>query len=434
MLPDVYKKLKEGKMVNRENVKDAAFKFLKAIAVKAKKELGTNTKVSQRSSWMVKTSATSSSSQLFERKVFNSRAVDMMYQLDRKTDFLEKERLKEITIEAGFKPEQIEYGLLLTLVRAWLDVSNPLDIGGEDVRDVIEKFSTTIIDKIVETRSRYALIGMDERSEEVILDDEVSLRRISDEELWEFGQLGSVLSPASITISGVMLEPLSESWMILEINRKHGIDEADNSNMLKDTVLINMSMSSRGHFRVINLGIKKNTWFGGSTHIGDRADRSINILGGGRYLVDAEVKKRMTEGWPQVLQIIESDNYLKLPAERLLEGLGRWDLKDSVIDYAIGLEVLLTKQEPNMSYRFALRGTHIINWDGGSKSVWFKKLDKFYGTRNAIVHGGSVNREQLIAESKVGAEALKEVWMWYARKRIDSAKNGLTIVDDKIIE
>ncbi len=422
-------------MVNRENVKDAALKLLKAIAVKAKKELRTNTKVSQYSSWMVKTSATSSSSQMFERKVFNSRAIDMMYQLDRKTYFPEKEGLKEIAIEAGFKAEEIEYGLLLTLVRAWLGVSNPLDIDREDVRGVIERFATTIIDKIVETSSRYALIMMDERSEEVNLDDEVSLRRISDEELWEFGQLGSVLSPASMTISGVMLEPLSESWMILEINRKHRLGESDNSNMIKDAVLTNMLMSSRGNFRIINLGIKNNTWFGGPAIIGNRAERYINILGGGRYLVDVEVKKQMTEDWYLILNIFKSNNYLKMPADKMLEGLSRSDLRDSVIDYAIGLEALLlggVQQE--MSYRFALRGTHIVNWSSGDKDEWYKKLKNFYRVRSKIVHGRSVERNQLAATSEVGEKALREILRWYIRNEINGTDKGAKMVERRILE
>ena len=245
-------------MVNRENVREAAYSLLKAIAVEAKRKLDTNIEVIQRSSWMVKTSATGSHSKIFERKVFNARAVDMMYQLDMKTGFPEKEELKVIIIEAGFKPQEIEFGLILKLVRAWLDVSKPLDVDGEDVARVIGDFVGTIIDRVVKTWSRYALIAMDERSEGVKFDDNVVLSRISDEELWEFGILGSALSPANTMMSGIWIEPLSKNWMILEISSKYKVGDVPNPNIAKDAVLINMLLSSSGRFSIINLGIKQN--------------------------------------------------------------------------------------------------------------------------------------------------------------------------------
>ncbi len=329
-------------MVNRKDIKEATYNFVKAIAVKAKGKLGPAIKIIQRSSWMVETGAGSSHSEIFEREIFNGMAVDMMYQLEMRNDFKEKEELREVIIKAGFKPSEIEYGLLMMLERAWIDLTNPLDLKGEDVTRIISEFVDTIIEKMVITKSRYALTSMDVKSEEILLDEEVILRKILEEELWEFGRIGSELSPANSMSIG-MLEPLSDKWMILEICGKHSLDESNNANLIKDAVLIDMLMSSSGGFRVIDLGLKQNAWFHSFSVVGNQKVVSMCGSGKGRYKINEEVRNKMVELWPDIISIFKTDNYLKMPAERLLEGSKRSDLIDAVIDYAIDMEALLNQ-------------------------------------------------------------------------------------------
>ena len=420
-------------MPSREDVTKASLDLLKAIVEKAKRKLGDDINVIQTSSWMVKTSATGQSSEYFQREVFNARAVDMMFQLEMRTGNPEKEKLEEVIIDAGFERREIEFGLILKLIREWFDVSDPLDTDGEEVKKVIEEFADTIIDRVVRIKSRYALIEMDEKSIGVALDDGVIIRRISEEELWELGSVGSELSPAQFN-SRIMFDPLSENWMVLEINSKHVLNEAPDSHVFKDAVLINMLMASKGRFKVVNLGMKINAWFGGPSIIGEKAIQDLMDLEGGRFLIDERARERMIERWPEIVNVLKTGNYLKLPAERWIEGLGRSDLRDSVLDYAIGLESLLTRNAlSNMSYRFALRGAYIINWDGGNKDEWFGKLKDFYSTRSAIAHGGIVEREKLIDCGKIGPKALKEVWWWFVVNAKDSVDQGVNIVDDRIL-
>ena len=318
-----------------------------------------------------------------------------------------------------------------------MSVSDPLDIDGGAVGEIIENFATTVIDKIAETQAKYAFLGMDEKSQEVMFDDEVKLRRISGEELWEYGSVGSIYTPASDYISGFMspIDILSENWMILEISKTHGLEEHVEVMIKKDAALMNMLMSARGKFRVIDLGIKRKSWFSGTTHIGDRYDRYLSVHGAEPFLLDEPRKTRMVGVWGHILKIIETDNFLKLPADRLIDGSSRRDLKDSVIDYAIGLEALLTLDaQPNMSYRFALRGAQIINWDGGNKTEWYQKLKVFYEVRNIIVHGRLVPRKELIACAEVGEIALREIWWWYVVNGIDDIRKGTEMVEAKILE
>ncbi|MFC1932592.1 hypothetical protein ACFLXU_03045 [Chloroflexota bacterium] len=421
-------------MPSRENVKEATLILFKEIIERAKLKLGENIKVTQRSSWMVKTGETSRGSEYFTREVVNAVAVDMMVALEMRTGCPEKEKLVEILIDAGFERINIEFNMIQQLVRGWLNVANPLEVDGEDVNKVIEEFTDMIIDKVVHIHHKYALIEMDEKSIGFKLDDGVNLRKISQEELWEFGRTDGNLSPAQLNSSITRWDTLSEHWMILEIETMHKLENTSSSKILMDAVLMDLLITANGRFKVIDLGSVNYSWFSG-IFIEDQAVRSVMALEGGRLLVNEEVKKQMIDRWPQILQVFKTDSKLKLPASRLMEGLGRNDLRDSVLDFAIGLESFLTRRtDSNMSYRFALRGSYILNWDSGNKESWFGQLRDFYSIRSAIAHGEEVKRDKLIDCCKIGVNALKEIWWWFAINVKDDINKGIEMVEAKILE
>jgi hypothetical protein len=80
-------------MASRETVAEAALQFLQVVAKAAEAELGRQPERIQRSEWMVHTSPSGMSSKLFERKVFNSLAVSMTYQISlMRNDFPQQKR------------------------------------------------------------------------------------------------------------------------------------------------------------------------------------------------------------------------------------------------------------------------------------------------------------------------------------------------------
>jgi len=95
-------------MVSRETLASTALDFLQAVAKAAETRLGKRPERIQRSEWMVHTSPTSMSSKVFERRVFNSPAVSMMYQTTLMGgDFPQERELTEALVEADIPIEEM---------------------------------------------------------------------------------------------------------------------------------------------------------------------------------------------------------------------------------------------------------------------------------------------------------------------------------------
>lgn len=72
-------------------------------------------------------------------------------------------------------------------------------------------------------------------------------------------------------------------------------------------------------------------------------------------------------------------HHLRVPAQRLDDGGGRYREDDATIDYTIGLEaVLMEGIGAELRYRFGLRGATVLTWNGGGKSELFNRLRDFY--------------------------------------------------------
>ncbi|UCC16403.1 MAG: hypothetical protein JSU58_08540 [Dehalococcoidales bacterium] len=85
-----------------------------------------------------------------------------------------------------------------------------------------------------------------------------------------------------------------------------------------------------------------------------------------------------------------------------MDGARRVRLEDAIIDYSIGLESLLTAGiRDELKYRFALRGSIVLNWEGGNRKESLKLLQDLYDTRSMIVHGEFVDSRRLKRASDV---------------------------------
>jgi len=124
---------------------------------------------------------------------------------------------------------------------------------------------------------------------------------------------------------------------------------------------------------------------------------------------------------------MESDkHYLRRPAQRLLEGGFRDRPEDAVLDYSIGLEILLLAGlNDELSYRFALRGATVLSWETGHKKPFFDNLKNFYKLRSSIVHGSAeIKFPEHEDDRPLGDDYLRKIWWWFFNNGFSKAIEG----------
>ncbi len=249
--------------VNRRELKEAAVALLREIAAAATTDLGDNLYRTQTSAWMVKTSETSATSQEFQRRVFDWMKVYILYQKV-KDELPHTPILSEMLVTAGHKdlPAQLTFEFVYPMVKAWSRLEKPLEFKGTEFEQLVLSFTSRVIDHDTKTKSnkKYALFGVDLRGKDVTLDHEVSIRRISDAELWELGDVTSRPSFSPIGESAwsspyLLGQGLSSDWVILDIVVEH--DEKENPSdllrMAEKAAYIDMALSRENRFSTVAL-------------------------------------------------------------------------------------------------------------------------------------------------------------------------------------
>jgi hypothetical protein len=407
----------------RRELATFASDFLKAIALKAKNELGPRIERKQRSQWMVNTGPNSKKSVYFERNTTNSRLIDLTYQMKwTKDDFPEQRRLGEALSAKGILDQDQQDSYFLALLHNWLQSPEPLAFDEPDFPCLLDEFSDSVLNNTSILKSRSAIIGFECIDLPVFLEKGIFIRPITEEELWDLGDIDK----KGERLSGFFDIP-GKDWNIVEIkfqfNRKEKYARPED---ILNIVLIALRLVYSKSFIFINLGYVINF------------DRFVQVLGSGNFkqlfrtcfnTSKKDLIMHLKDSWPIIHKIMESeDHYLRLPAQRLLDGGFRERPEDAILDYAIGLERLLTAGERDeLSYRFALRGAMILTWDGGNKSSIFDNLKKFYELRSSIVHGARDKKLKLSLSDacSIGEDYLRKVWWWYFENGFIDPKKGL---------
>jgi len=159
-------------------------------------------------------------------------------------------------------------------------------------------------------------------------------------------------------------------------------------------------------------------------------------LSGGAYTLEAATYERLKTTWPRVRDIFDAKrHFLRLPAQRLVEGGSRRRADDAIVDYSIGLEALLIAgARDELTYRFALRGATVIGWDDQKVKEHFEALRALYRTRSKIVHGDSLDTGQLTQARASGEYALRQVWWWFFENSGSDVDRGVSQIDDRILQ
>jgi len=203
-------------MTTREALAKAAQDFLIAVAQVAKAELGCNPRRIQHSTWMVRTTPHSMSSQELEREVFDGIAVSMICQKQMRDDFPQAQALVTILAEFGIPSNETWFGFLLPLVHNWLELPAPFEFEETAISEILDEFVETVVDDKVITRSQDAIEHLGLPCDTVVLEDGISIRPITEDELWEFGNTDhrKWLLPHFLTMPNV-------EWKILDIKLTH---------------------------------------------------------------------------------------------------------------------------------------------------------------------------------------------------------------------
>ena len=435
-----------------EDVKAKATAFLMAVSREVEAKLGRSPRTSQQAVWWspaepedqagVIVSSPGSVSTLrsggHQREVFDSFRVSALYQINLlNAEFPEQTELHRALTAAGVESQWIAYGFLLPLVAAWCRLPEPFDFAAPDAEALFERFAATVVDGTSQTEHRDVILSLDIGDLPVQLEEGVNIRRVTEEELWELGAPTPAFPPWSLQLAP------AEDWIILVIDQSHRhVDASTVAAALyatREAVVADISLVVNKGFTLLPLGMT--TEFGpnslGTHSQGDRMPRQFGSpfqQQPNRALISGADGEQLKAMWPTIKETLRSSShYLALPLRRLVDGLSRTRVDDKIVDYAIGLEALLTASaRDELSYRFALRGAAILAEAGEDRPETFNSLKRFYDARSTIVHGGSLSKLDLHALARDGERFLREVWRWYLAQGL-TLRGATNRIDRRIL-
>jgi hypothetical protein len=185
--------------------------------------------------------------------------------------------------------------------------------------------------------------------------------------------------------------------IVMEVPKVIGDTKAEGanvSNMAQAKERIEEVCSCLRLFKKGNFGFNsvRMQGIGWSPQGGDMVTGSLgtkSFLGGGYSLTGAEVVQ-LSEWWEMYRQTRATPRRgIDLALRRFNVGYERARLEDRLIDYFIGFEALLLKEEERqeLDYRLALRGGALLGKNGPEKTQMFSELRAGYRARSKIVHG-----------------------------------------------
>jgi hypothetical protein len=427
-------------IVSRQELIRLCRDFLESVAVNIQAIIRPLPKRFQQSMWMVSTGSGNMRGLHSQREIIDIEKVSIIYhsQIENR-EFPEKARLREFL-------KYFDGGMLVDfssqLVMNWLKLPNPFSFEEPSISSLLDEFVDVVLDRKMVTKSLTIVDGLNAASLPIDFEEGITIRQITNNELWMFGDIANLQLLPRLHIYH---DPIpSETWKRLDIKIRHDVPEVYSVkavNDIRDAVLTFLRLESSGTLTIIDMGSQANYVFLGRFGSRDRSRMSI-----GRcettYTFDAEMIQRIQDSWLTVRKIMETDtHYLRLPAQRLFEGSERRKQEDAILDYAIGLERLLTAGEENeLRYRFSLRGATILSWESGDKRTFYKNLRDFYDLRSYIVHGSRKTDPPALNPRDAcsnGENYLRKIWWWYVKNGFTNARNGLsngtTKIDSRIL-
>jgi len=205
------------------------------------------------------------------------------------------------------------------LVSNWLRLLSPFSFEEPDVSNLLEEFADAIIDNKMVYNSLTAIEGLNAASLPFSLEAGIEIRGITEDELFEFGDLDRYRFISSRFCS----DPIpSETWKMLDIKIQcdvPGVFSGREATTVRDAVIMSLRLRSSGSLQIIEKGTRGNYY-----DIGTRGSIKVSRDLIGRcernYALSTEMIKRHQDSWPNLRMILESDSHhLRLPAQRLMD-------------------------------------------------------------------------------------------------------------------
>ena len=134
-------------------------------------------------------------------------------------EFPEQSELHAAMLAVGIEAQWIRFGFLVPLVYAWCELPDPLDLAHSTAEELLDTFADAVVEHKSTTTYRDALVYVDLCGEPLVLEQGISLRPISEDELYELSQGKFPAEPYTIQFSP------SDKWSILEIKIDHSFED-----------------------------------------------------------------------------------------------------------------------------------------------------------------------------------------------------------------
>lgn len=169
---------------------------------------------------------------------------------------------------------------------------------------------------------------------------------------------------------------------------------------------------------------------------------SAPFLFGNTYELADEDIPSFVEFWSQFKQAQIRENALRIALTRFTFAYERGRSEDRLIDYVIALEALLLENEPELRFKFALRGAALLGKDDPlERKKVFHELHEGYKQRNNIAHGDIPKQVITIGDETLQLAQLIDRVGNHVRSTIrafiefrKNKKQVLEILNQKIVE
>lgn len=374
-------------------------------------------------------------SQWRSRQVPDAQAIWRLAQQMLQESVIDVRRIHAAVEAAGCPKERVLSQRIAPLVRSWLLRLATTAPAAPDAGPLVTEFADVVTKGIRKSRSRFQADGIRPASSPLDLGFGVQLRPIDESELWEFGDvqfMGTIdLDPMAIP---------SPDWVILDC---HDVEQCDEpwpiSYVSAQATAASLALTGLRRFHLRPL-LHETEW-----HF-LLGRKGVDMLQFGRPCYPGpEVELSPTQErdmrllWPVARRVLANqgaDGRLRMGLRRLVDAVGRQQQEDALVDFAIGLETLLSPNEMGeQSFQFALRGATILGSLGYNQGTEYGRLRRFYRTRSKLVHGrppaAAAMAEAMAEAMAIGFDALRNIWRWLIQspKGVNAA---LKDIDDRI--
>jgi hypothetical protein len=287
--------------------------------------------------------------------------------------------------------------------------------------------SKSVLKKNRKIAYRYALENFLSNENSIIINDELSIKRFTDEEKKTF------YDRVSDSWINEVREDLYKNDFFLEY-----YTEEKSSEFFGDNVGLRVLEMFRILFRVFQKGKIEIRFY--NQYILDEQLKEYKSAGfvmvpstykssHSNYVLNSEHVTQFVDFSNKYLQFkLKNNNILNISTKRFNFSYSRNDWEDQVIDLMIGFECLFLRDNAELNYKLSLR-TAIFLSELGTKEV-FDFIKDAYGMRSKIVHGSVVKKEkrEVIAYTERLRELLRQALFKYINDY--SNKSDKEFIDD----